>query len=168
MLHNPFSSNTPNPPHTRPSLQLPNIASISRTSSQIQVERFSDARTHGFRGPSRAVTLPHAASSGSAAISKNSSGDRCVVVGNGCPCIKLLLYIQSRLTRVFPAIRILTISDGAEKPASEHKYSIGYGGFRIDASRNYWAANGTKVDSALTDVVWCAKGAKAARKRLLS
>ena len=101
MLHNPFSSAVPGvPPHNvhgttgRPSLQLPGIpASISRHPSHV--ERFSDARTHGYQGKSRAVTLPNAASPGPAALSKNQAGDRCVVVGSGCTSCLFCYLIQT-------------------------------------------------------------------------
>ena len=42
-------------------------------------------------------------------------------------------------------------------PTTEHKFAVGPGGYRVDASRNMWDGSGLKMDSASTDVSW-AKG----------
>ena len=82
----------------------------------------------------------------------------------------LVAWLQERIVRmyIFPniflwltrhlALRIIRVLDPSEKHASEHKAVIGPGGYRIEASRNQWAGSGLKIDSALTDVVWCHKG----------
>ncbi|KAI5115697.1 hypothetical protein M0805_002561 [Coniferiporia weirii] len=133
MLHNPFS--TPMPA-TRPTLQLPSPLHTSHIPTPS--ESFSDARTHGYRGPSRSVTLQNASSRGGSAISKSQDGERCVVAGKD-------------------SLRILRVSEPSEKSSSDHKFAIGRGGHKIDASRNLWSGSGLKVDSAMTDVVWCHK-----------
>ncbi|KAL5487631.1 RTC1 [Sanghuangporus weigelae] len=135
MLHNPFSTPLPTPA-ARPTLHLSGLQSLHEV--QSPPETFSDSRTHGYQGPSRAVTLYAASSAGGSAISKSPDGKRCVVAGKD-------------------SLRILRVSDGTERPASEYKYAIGKGGFRIDASKNYWSGSGLKVDSAMTDVAWCHK-----------
>ena len=93
MLHIPFTSPTPParpgpPPAFGPSAQV-----LSTPASPIVntfFEPFSDARTHGPEGPTRAVTLPNASSSGSSAISKSQDRERCVVAGRDCVSSPLL------------------------------------------------------------------------------
>ncbi|KAH9910400.1 uncharacterized protein BXZ73DRAFT_93801 [Epithele typhae] len=99
---------------------------------------FSDAREHGYRGPTRHVRLPRATSTGGGAIAKGEDPSRCVVAGR-------------------ESLRILRMSEtGLSSPSgTEHKSVTGRGGHRIDASRNYWEGSGLKVDSSSTDVVWC-------------
>ncbi|THH12229.1 hypothetical protein EW145_g102 [Phellinidium pouzarii] len=103
------------------------------------IEAFSDARTHGYRGPSRSVTLSNTSSPGGSAISRSQDCERCVVAGKD-------------------SLRILRVSGPSEKPPAEHRFAIGKGGHAIDASRNLWSGSGLQVDSAMTDVVWCHKG----------
>lgn len=52
------------------------------------------------------------------------------------------------------ALRIIRISDSPHTSTPGHKYTIGRGGHRIDASRNFWEGSGLKIDSASTDVAW--------------
>ncbi|KAH8118718.1 WD40 repeat-like protein [Phellopilus nigrolimitatus] len=132
MLHNPFS--TPMP--VRPTIQLPGPPLLPRPGSFS--EQFSDARLHGYQGPSRSVTLQNASSPGGSAISKSQDGERCVVAGK-------------------ESLRIIRVSETPEKSPSEHKFAVGKGGHRVDASRNFWAGSGLKIDSAMTDVAWCQK-----------
>lgn len=156
MLHNPFSTPMPaSAAATRPTLQLSGLSSLHRPSPSV--EAFSDSRTHAHRGPSRAVTLYNASSAGGSAISKSPDGERCAVVGKDCTYTFNSAETDANFTND-AAIRILRVSDGSERPASEHRYNIGKGGFRVDASKNFWSGNGLKVDSAMTDVVWCHKG----------
>lgn len=59
---------------------------------------------------------------------------------------------------MFSALRILRISqpDASELGSTnEHKFAVGKGGFRIEASRNIWDGSGLHIDSANTDVAWC-------------
>ncbi|KAH9931931.1 uncharacterized protein B0H18DRAFT_1083425 [Fomitopsis serialis] len=103
-----------------------------------QNKTYSDARTHGYQGPTRLVRLPRATAGGSAAIAKSEDGIRCVVAGR-------------------ESLRILRISppDAAESGnTAEHRFAVGKGGFRIEASRNFWDGSGLHIDSANTDVVW--------------
>ncbi|PPQ63564.1 hypothetical protein CVT24_004861 [Panaeolus cyanescens] len=51
-------------------------------------------------------------------------------------------------------LRIVRVSDPSHTGTSDHKSSVGKGGFRIDASRNLWEGSGLKIDSASTDVAW--------------
>lgn len=46
------------------------------------------------------------------------------------------------------------MSEASNSMTAEHKFSIGRGGHRIDASRNLWTSNLLKVDSVNTDVAW--------------
>ncbi|KAL6299508.1 hypothetical protein BKA93DRAFT_805989 [Sparassis latifolia] len=114
----------------RPSLR-------NRSSFMAQTDLFSDSRTHGYQGPNRHVAFPRASSSGGGAIAKSEDGTRCVVAGR-------------------ESLRILRMSDptpGLSTPI-DHKYVIGRGGHRIEASRNFWEGSGLKIDSATTDVAW--------------
>ncbi|KAI0628217.1 hypothetical protein C8Q77DRAFT_1150372 [Trametes polyzona] len=100
---------------------------------------YSDAREHGYRGPTRHVRLPRATSHGGGSIAKSEDGVRCVVAGR-------------------ESLRILRMSEsspsGSSTP-SDHKTVTGRGGHRIEASRNFWDTSGLKVDSSSTDVAWC-------------
>ncbi|KAL0945856.1 hypothetical protein HGRIS_012140 [Hohenbuehelia grisea] len=107
---------------------------MSAVTPLISVDLFSDARTHPSPGPSRNVRLPRVTTNGNGAISKSPDGMRCAVVGND-------------------SLRIVRISDPSQVHHSEHKSVTGRGGYRIDASRNYWEGNG--LSSANTDVAWC-------------
>lgn len=97
---------------------------------------YSDSRTHGHQGPTRHARLPRATSFGGGSIAKCPDGQRCVVAGK-------------------ESLRILRLTDpGVESSNAEHKFVIGRGGYRIDASRNLWKGSGLKIDSTSTDVVW--------------
>ncbi|KAJ3511977.1 hypothetical protein NLJ89_g3787 [Agrocybe chaxingu] len=52
------------------------------------------------------------------------------------------------------ALRIVRVSEPSQEANHEHKFAIGRGGHRIDASRNFWEGSGLKIDSASTDVAW--------------
>jgi hypothetical protein len=52
------------------------------------------------------------------------------------------------------ALRILRVSDSQTSLNPDHKYSLGRGGHRIDASRNLWTGSGLKMESTSTDVAW--------------
>ncbi|KZT22867.1 WD40 repeat-like protein [Neolentinus lepideus HHB14362 ss-1] len=120
---------------TKPSPHRPSIH-IPGTSSSTVFDLYSDARDHGYKGPTRTVRLPRATSGGVGAIAKSEDGQRCAVAGQD-------------------SLRILRLSEPAEESASQdHKCVVGYGGHRIDASRNLWTGSGLKIDSASTDVVW--------------
>ena len=58
------------------------------------------------------------------------------------------------LTMVSTALRILRLSELSQVQNPEHKFAVGVGGHRIDASRNFWEGSGLKIDSASTDVAW--------------
>jgi hypothetical protein len=47
---------------------------------------YTDARLHGYQGPTRTVRLPGAAATGGGAIAKSEDGERCVVTGKECVC----------------------------------------------------------------------------------
>ncbi|ESK95845.1 wd repeat-containing protein 24 [Moniliophthora roreri MCA 2997] len=98
----------------------------------------SDSRTHGYQGPTRNIRLPRACSHGGGSISKASDGQRCAVAGK-------------------ESLRILRVSDTTQDTNVEnyHKFTVGRGGHRIEASKNYWEGSGLKTDSAFTDVAWC-------------
>ncbi|KAF9546510.1 WD40 repeat-like protein [Agrocybe pediades] len=117
-------------------------------------EVYSDARTHGYQGETRKVRLARVTPPGGGAISKSEDGMRCVVTGK-------------------ETLRILRVSDpaseqqiqgqngtgseqqqGGQQQQQQHKYAVGKGGYRIDASRNFWEGSGLKIDSASTDVAW--------------
>ncbi|KAL1747561.1 hypothetical protein HDZ31DRAFT_80400 [Schizophyllum fasciatum] len=99
---------------------------------------YSDARTH-HPGPSRYVRLPRVAPPGGGAIAVSEDGRRSVVAGK-------------------ESLRIVRVSSPDQVPSNEHKFAVGPGGYRVDASRNMWEGSGLKMDSASTDVSW-AKGA---------
>ncbi|KAI0062106.1 hypothetical protein BV25DRAFT_1900133 [Artomyces pyxidatus] len=120
----------PAPGPRRPSLYI-NPSPVAPASESV----YSDARSHGYQGPSRTVRLPRAASSGGGAISRSEDGVRCVVAGK-------------------ESLRILRMSDSPSSLTPDHKSSVGRGGHRIDASRNLWNGSGLKVDSVSTDVAW--------------
>lgn len=93
---------------------------------------------YAYQGNSRTVTFHNASSPGGSTLSMSPEGNQCAVTGKD-------------------SLRILRVSDGSQRPISEYKYAIGAGGYRVDASRNFWTGSGLKADSALTDVVWCHK-----------
>ncbi|KAH9855271.1 hypothetical protein C2E23DRAFT_774286 [Lenzites betulinus] len=102
-------------------------------------EVYSDAREHGYGGPTRHVRLPRATSHGGGSIAKSEDGVRSVVAGR-------------------ESLRILHVYEASTCGSSiptEHKSVTGRGGHRIEASRNYWDTSGLKVDSSSTDVAWC-------------
>ncbi|CAK5277372.1 unnamed protein product [Mycena citricolor] len=107
---------------------------------------YSDSRTHlpqggniqqpGDPSATRNVRLPRATQSGGI-ISKSEDGLRCVVGGR-------------------EYLRIIRATSPDEvHPSSEHRWSLGPGGYRLDASRNMWDGSGLKVESTITDVAWC-------------
>ncbi|KAL1761750.1 hypothetical protein FB107DRAFT_200662 [Schizophyllum commune] len=98
---------------------------------------YSDARTH-TAGPSKYVRLPRVAPPGGGAIAISEDGRRSVVAGK-------------------ESLRIVRVSAPDQMPTTEHKFAVGPGGYRVDASRNMWDGSGLKMDSASTDVSW-AKG----------
>ncbi|TFK48866.1 WD40 repeat-like protein [Heliocybe sulcata] len=127
---------TTKPSPRRPSIHIPGASSFSIA------DMYSDARDHGYRGPTRTVRLPRATSGGVGAIAKSEDGVRCAVAGQDSAC-------------PLEALRILRLSEPSNEGSShEHKHAIGDGGHRIDASRNLWTGSGLKIDSASTDVVW--------------
>lgn len=65
-------------------------------------------------------------------------------------------YFSGRLSP-FTALRILRMSEAplGSSGQSDHKFTTGRGGHRIEASRNFWDGSGLKVDSSSTDVAWC-------------
>jgi hypothetical protein len=68
-------------------------------------------------------------------------------------CIDFILFCHYHHV-LFPALRVLRFYDPSQSTALEHKSSVGRGGHRIDASRNFWDGSGLKIDSASTDVAW--------------
>jgi len=60
----------------RLSIQTHSLTSLS--------DLYTDARLHGYQGPTRTVRLPGAASSGGGSIAKSEDGERCVVAGKEC------------------------------------------------------------------------------------
>lgn len=116
---------------------------------------YSDQRTHGYQGPSRAVSIPRASSVGGGSIAKSEDGTRCAVAGVRCEFL-CTTFTGSSLKRDL-ALRILRISDPSAAgigATQEHKSATGRGGHRIDASRNIWDGSGLKMESATTGVVW--------------
>jgi hypothetical protein len=147
MLH----STPPAPARSRrPSLK---ISSASPGAATSLINIYSDAREHGYQGPTRTVRLPKAASSGGGAIAKSEDGDRCVVAGKSCmsSCENCRTLCQCSQ---FTALRILRLSDVSTSISPDHHTKIGRGGHRIDAGRNLWTLAGFKVESATTDVAW--------------
>lgn len=67
--------------------------------------------------------------------------------------VKLERYAEGIVLYLI-ALRILRMSEASNSMTAEHKFSIGRGGHRIDASRNLWTSNLLKVDSVNTDVAW--------------
>ncbi|KAH9830000.1 uncharacterized protein C8Q71DRAFT_788214 [Rhodofomes roseus] len=116
----------------------PTPRQTTSTSSVSAQEAYADSRTHGYQGPTRHVRLPRATAGGSAAIAKSEDKDRCVIAGR-------------------ESLRILRISPPESAEAggtAEHRFAAGKGGFRVEASRNFWDGSGLHIDSANTDVVW--------------
>jgi WD repeat-containing protein 24 len=72
MLSTPGTSQRPQ----RPSIHLNPFAPLS--------DSYSDARLHGYQGPTRTVRLPRAAASGGGSIAKSEDGERCVVAAKDC------------------------------------------------------------------------------------
>ncbi|KAH9481800.1 GATOR complex protein WDR24 [Psilocybe cubensis] len=98
-------------------------------------ELYSDSRGHGYQGSSRNVRLGRVTPPGGGSIAKSEDGMRCAVTGK-------------------ESLRILRVSEPSESNNPDHKFSVGRGGHRIDASRNFWDTSGLKIDSASTDVAW--------------
>ncbi|KJA20557.1 hypothetical protein HYPSUDRAFT_216934 [Hypholoma sublateritium FD-334 SS-4] len=96
---------------------------------------YSDQREHGDQGPSRHVRLSRVTPAGGGLIARNETGTRCAVTGK-------------------ESLRILRVSPPSEGNKTDHKSATGKGGYRIDASRNFWDASGLKMDSASTDIAW--------------
>ena len=65
-----------------------------------------------------------------------------------------LVSLSSSNNRYLIALRILRVSEPGTPHSTEHKYSVGRDGYRIDLSRNLRSGSGLKIDSASTDVVW--------------
>jgi hypothetical protein len=64
-------------------------------------------------------------------------------------------YDLARIASFRPiALRILRVSDSQTSLNPDHKFSLGRGGHRIDASRNLWTGSGLKMESTSTDVAW--------------
>ncbi|KAA1475838.1 hypothetical protein DENSPDRAFT_449486 [Dentipellis sp. KUC8613] len=129
MLSSPLGSQRPR----RHSLHLQTTPSPR---AAIPSDIYTDARTHGFAGPTRTVRFPKATPNGGGAISKSPDGQRCVVAGR-------------------ESLRILRMSDTPSSIAPDHKSAVGRGGHRIDCSRNFWVGSGLKIDCVSTDVAWC-------------
>jgi len=117
-----------------PSITPPKYTSSVTLSSPLTF--YSDSRIYGYPGPTRNVRLSRATTTGGGAIAKCEGGSRCVVAGK-------------------ESLRILRISEPSQNGlVADHKFSVGRGGHRIDASRNLWDGSGLKMDSASTDVAW--------------
>ncbi|TFK37938.1 hypothetical protein BDQ12DRAFT_713152 [Crucibulum laeve] len=115
---------------------------MSTSTPQLSIQTFlnpfdvyTDARSHGYQGPTRNVRLPRATPSGGGTIAKNEDGTRCAVAGK-------------------ESLRILRFSEPGQTHGPDHKSTTGRGGHRIDASRNFWEGSGLKIDSASTDIAW--------------
>jgi len=77
-----MSISTPPPPRSRrPSLKI--HSSSSSTDTRLST-LYSDARKHGYQGPTRTVRLPRAASSGGGTIAESEDRERCVIAGKQC------------------------------------------------------------------------------------
>ncbi|VDB85195.1 unnamed protein product [Peniophora sp. CBMAI 1063] len=126
-------STPPMPRSRRPSLKIP--ADSHSPSPSSRALPYFDSREHGYQGPTRSVRLSRASTPGGGVIAKSEDGVRCVVAGKS-------------------SLRILRVSDTPHSLTPDHRSAVGRGGHRIDASRNYWAAAGFKVESVTTDAVW--------------
>ena len=62
----------------------PHLKHASSASSGPPQDLFSDARTHGYQGPTRHVRLSRVTGGGNAAIAKSEDGVRCAVAGREC------------------------------------------------------------------------------------
>ncbi|KAF9807356.1 hypothetical protein IEO21_08250 [Rhodonia placenta] len=118
----------------RPSIQHIGPASLLT----VPPDAYSDSRTHGPKGPTRHVRLSRATSRGGGAIAKGEDESRCVVAGR--ESLRILRFAAPSTV-------------GSAHPA-EHKHATGRGGYRVEASRNFWDGSGLHVESASTDVVW--------------
>jgi WD repeat-containing protein 24 len=128
--------------------------SLSLNPSHIP-DAYADARFLGYSGPSRSVRVSRVASSGGGAISKSDDGRRCVIAGKEC-AREISFPLLAILSNFFlPALRILRMLEPSSESGKDHRFVIGRGGHRIEASRNFWDGSGLKVDSTPTDVVWC-------------
>ncbi|KAE9395915.1 hypothetical protein BT96DRAFT_966607 [Gymnopus androsaceus JB14] len=108
-------------------------------------ELFYDPRADINRGPTRNVRLPRACTNGGlGAISKSPDGTRCVVTGKECKSTLKILRIVDPLQ-----------TDDLEDSTQYKTSAVGRGGFRIEASRNFWEGSGLKIDSTSTSVAWC-------------
>lgn len=72
---------------------------------------------------------------------------------NVCPSM-MALYSQPVELYSSIDLRILRISDTQTSLNPDHKFAVGRGGHRIDASRNLWTGSGLKMESVSTDVAW--------------
>ena len=111
---------------------------------------YGDSRIFG-QGPTRNVRLPRATPGGGGSIAKSEDGVRCAVTGKEC---KQLRDLCIKLTGARKALRLISLSDPSGSQVPGHKSSVGRGGYRIDASRNYWEGSGLKIDSTSTDIAW--------------
>ncbi|KAJ3772857.1 hypothetical protein FB446DRAFT_642775 [Lentinula raphanica] len=116
----------------------PNL-SINPTNSSANI--FYDPRTQGYQGASQTVRLQRACTNGGGAISKSPDGTRCVVTGK--ESLKIL--------RILDPSQINEVEDSIQYKTS----AVGRGGFRVEASRNFWDGTGLKIDSSSTCVAWC-------------
>ena len=64
--------------------QRPQRPSIYTNSFAHLSDLYTDARLHGYQGPTRTVRLPGVAASSGGAIAKSEDGERCVVAGKEC------------------------------------------------------------------------------------
>ena len=77
------------------------------------------------------------------------------------------MKIATKLTRTKKtALRIVSLSEGQASQSPGHKSAVGRGGFRIDASRNFWEGSGLKIDSASTDIAWGRGGMSLKKERV--
>lgn len=155
----------PWPPLTRPCVISrldvdAKISSMNITLPQLTIQTFlnpfeiySDQREHGYKGSSRYVRLPRVTPAGGGLIARSEDAVRCAVTGKECMSDGCSNLVKA-LTMSVLALRILHVSEPSQGGPNEHKFAIGQGGHRIDASRNFWESSGLKIDSASTDIAW--------------
>jgi hypothetical protein len=103
---------------------------------------------------SRFVRLSRVSPAGGGAISRSEDGNRCVVTGKESEWGFISFLKSCADEYLITALRILRISSSPHTQKGEHKSATGDGGYRIDASRNFWDGSGLKIDSTSTDVAW--------------
>ncbi|KAJ3718424.1 hypothetical protein C8R42DRAFT_144193 [Lentinula raphanica] len=114
---------------------------LTINSTNLSANIFYDPRTQGYQGASQSVRLQRACTNGGGAISKSPDGTRCVVTGK--ESLKIL--------RILDSSQINEVEDSIQYKTS----AVGRGGFRVEASRNFWDGTGLKIDSSSTCVAWC-------------